>query len=379
MTLEEIKVLDLDSIETRKLEISEAIEKATAEDIDSLDVELRALEERKKEIAQEIEQRKADMAEVINGIDSIVVDKIEERKGEMTMTNLEVRNTQEYIEAFAKYVRTGKDMECRALLTENVNGTVPVPSFVESTIRNAWENDEIFRRVKKTFVKGNLRVGFELSATDAGIHTEGVTSGTGFVAEEELVLGIVEMVPQNIKKWITVSDEVLALGATDFLDYLYDELTHKIIEKAASIVISKIANAPATSDNDSIGVPVVSGLVTMANLVNAIALLGSNAQNRVVVASGATLAALRIEALNNNYAVDPFQGLTPIQNDNVTGAIVGDLSAVQANLPEGDTVHFKFDDLSLAEKDLVKIVGRMYAAIELTGPKMLAKVSGSNG
>ena len=378
MTIEEIKSLDLEAIETRKSEIASALESASAEDMDAFDVELKAIEERKKEIAQEIEQRKSTINDVINGIDSIVVDKFEERKGEKTMANLEVRNTQEYIEAFAKYVRTGKDMECRALLTENVNGTVPVPSFVESTIRNAWENDEIFKRVKKTFVKGNLRVGFELSATDAGIHTEGVTSGTGFVAEEELVLGIVEMVPQNIKKWITVSDEVLALGATDFLAYLYDELTHKIIEKAASIVISKITNAPATSDADEIGVPVVSGTVTMASLINAIALLGSNAQNRVVVASGATLAALRIEALNNGYAVDPFQGLTPIQNDGVTGAIIGDLSAVQANLPEGDTVHFKFDDLSLAEKDLVKIVGRMYAAIELTGPKMLAKVSGSN-
>ena len=58
------------------------------------------------------------------------------------------------------------------------------------------------------------------------------------------------------------------------------------------------------------------------------------------------------------------------------GAIVGDLSGIQANLPEGDAVTFKFDDLSLAEKDMVKIVGRLYAAIALVGPKMFAVIGG---
>jgi hypothetical protein len=37
-------------------------------------------------------------------------------------------------------------------------------------------------------------------------------------------------------------------------------------------------------------------------------------------------------------------------------------------------VKFKFDDLSLAERDLVKIVGRLYAAIEVVGPGMLVNI-----
>ena len=35
-------------------------------------------------------------------------------------------------------------------------------------------------------------------------------------------------------------------------------------------------------------------------------------------------------------------------------------------MPEGEGVAIKYDDVSLAEKDLVKIVGRQYAAHAVT-------------
>ena len=89
------------------------------------------------------------------------------------------------------------------------------------------------------------------------------------------------------------------------------------------------------------------------------------------------VAAVKKAALQANYLFDPFQGLEVIAKDGVTGAIVGDLSGVQANLPNGDAVTFKFDDLSLAEHDLVKIVGKLYAAIAVVGPKMFAYITGT--
>lgn len=289
------------------------------------------------------------------------------------MNNMEIRNSHEYVEAFAKYIKTGKDAECRALLTENVEGVVPVPELVESRVRNAWERDEIFSRIAKTYVRGNLKVGFEISATDAEIHTEGGDAPK----EETLVLGIVNMVPANIKKWITVSDEVLALGAEDFLAYIYDELTYKIIQKAADLVVAAITNAPAASTSSAVGVAQIESAVDTDAIIDAIAELGDSAQNNVLIASGSTLASIRKAALQANFAYDPFQGLTVIQKDGLTGAIVGDLAGVQANLPEGDSVTFKFDDLSLAEKDMVKIVGRLYAAIAVVGPKMFAYITGT--
>ena len=293
------------------------------------------------------------------------------------MTNKEVRNTKEYVEAYANYIKTGDDTECRAILTENVEGGIlPVPEIAESTVRQAWENDEVFSRVTKTFVRGNLRIGFEVSATDAGIHVEG--SGKS-VEEEEIILGIVRMVPQTIKKWITFSTEAAAMGAEDFIRYIYDELTYKIIQKAADEVIKAIQDAPAESTTEAVGVAKVEGDVTAENILAAIALLGDNARNNVLVANGTTIAAVRAEALKANFAFDPFFGLTVIKKDGVEGAIVGDLAGVQANLPEGDGVKFVYDEFSLAEEDMIKLVGRLYAAIAVVGPKMLAVIGGGSG
>lgn len=371
MTREEIMTLGFEDLEKRAAEIAAETADADKDQIEALNAELDSIEERKKALNIEVEKRKKDAEAVASGKGK----EVEKRKEVEKMTNKEVRNSQEYIEAFAKYIKTGKDAECRALLTENVGGgVVPVPELVESRVRQAWENDEIFSRVSKTFIRGNLKVGFEISATDAAVHTEGDKTGP---AEEVLTLGIVTMVPANIKKWITVSDEVLALGAEEFLAYIYDELTYKIIQKAADLVVAAITNAPATSDAKHVGVAQITGPVSAATIIDAVAAIGDSARDNVLIASGATIAAVRKAALTASYAFDPFDGLTVIKKDGVTGAIVGDLSGVQVNMPEGDAVTFKFDDLSMAEHDLVKIVGRLYAAIAVVGPKMFAYITGT--
>lgn len=369
MTREEIKELGLEEIETRATEIAKETAEADNEQLETLNAELDAIEERKKALLEAAEETRKAAAAVAEGAGN----PIEIRKEEKPMTNKEIRNSHEYIEAFAEYVKTGEDMECRALLTENVSGVVPVPEFVENRVRQAWERDKIFSRIAKTFVPGNLKVGFEVSATDAAVHTEGQNAPS----EETLVLGIVTMVPANIKKWITVSDEVLALGAEDFLAYLYDELTYKIIQKAADLVIYAIQNAPTTvpADKDKVPVAAVTGPASSAAILDALAQLGDGAQDIVFIADGQTIADIKKAALLANYAFDPFQGLEVIQKEGVDGAIVGDLAGVQANLPEGETVRFTFDNLSLAEKDLVKIVGRLYAAIAVVGPKMLVNIT----
>ena len=372
MTIEEIRNLGVEELEQRAAQIAEETADANKEQLEALNAELDAIEERKNTLKAEAEKRNAAAAAVAGGAGEVV----ERRKEIDNMpTNREVRNSREYIEAFAKYIKTGKDAECRALLTENVSGgVVPVPEMVENRIRQAWETDEVWSRITKTFVRGNLKVGFEISSTDAVIHTEGADAPT----EETLTLGIVTMVPANIKKWITVSDEVLALGAEDFLAYIYDELTYKIIKKAADQVIAVIQAAPSTASATAVAAAQVSGTVSAATILEAMATLGDEATDKVVIADGSTIAAVRLAALTANYAYDPFFGMTVIQKDGVTGAIVGDLSGVQANMPEGDAVTFKFDDLSLAEKDMVKIVARLYAAIAVVGPKMFAVISGED-
>jgi hypothetical protein len=86
-----------------------------------------------------------------------------------------------------------------------------------------------------------------------------------------------------------------------------------------------------------------------------------------------------------NFAIDPFAGLPRVYTSALpsyatatagTGvyAIVGDLSGVTVNFPEGDGVVIKYDEMSEAEADLVKVVGRIYAAHDVTGPGKLAKL-----
>lgn len=369
MTREEIMTLDFDALEERAQAIAVETAEADAETLETLNAELDAIEERKTALNIEAEERKAAAAAVAAGAGK----EIEKREENKTMTNKEIRNSQEYIQAYAKYVKTGKDAECRALLTENVEGVVPVPEFVENTIMAAWENDEIFSRVSKTFVPGNDKVGFEASATGAVVHTEGDDAPD----EETLVLGIVDLKADYLKKWISVSDTALACGPQALLQYLYDEIEYKIVQLAADTAVAKILAAPTTSTSAAVGVPQIEGEVTPANILQAIGALSGVARDRVFIASGATIAAVRTAALSANYALDPFFGLTVIQNDTITdGAIVGDLAGVRANLPEGEAVRFIFDEFSLAEADLVKIVGKMLAAIEVVGPGMFAVITG---
>lgn len=369
MTKDEIMTLGFEEIETRRSEIVKELETADAETIEKINGELDDLEARKAALDLEVEEKRKAAEAVALGAGK----EIEVRKDDKKMTNLEVRNTPDYIKAYAKFIKTGKDAECRALLTEAVDGGyVPVPEFVESAIQTAWDNDEIFSRLSKTFVPGNDKVGFEVSATGAAVHTEGADEPD----EETLVLGIVDLVPDYIKKWITCSDKALAVGPRELLAYLYDEIEYQIVKKAADVAVAKILAAPATSTTSAVGVAKVTGDVEPATILQAIGQLGGNARDRVFIASGTTIAAVRGAALLANYAFDPFFGLTVIQNDTITeGAIVGDLAGVRANLPEGGTVRFIFDELSLAEKDLVKIVGKMLAGIEVIGPKMFAIIS----
>lgn len=373
MTIDEIKALDAEGVESRAAEVAEEM-RAEGADLDALNAEIDALEERKAVLAEE--SRQAAQA-VAAGAGTI----IEKAKETHKMTIDEIRASQAYIDAYAEYLKTGDDTEVRSVLTEGGTSSqttagVPVPTYVEQRIRTAWDNDEIMSRVRRTAVKGNLKVGFEISATDAGIHTEGVTTGTGAVAEEVLNLGIAELVPQTLKKWITFSDEVMDMRGSDFLDYIYDEIEYKIIKKAADLVVADITGAPTTATTSAASIAKIA-TAGIADFVNAISQLSDEATNPVIIMNKASYAYYKGLAMAAGYAVDPFDGLTVLFNNTLAAAtiattgthniaIVGDLDGVQANFPNGYQPTFKYDDLSLAESDLVKVVGRLPMAHGVT-------------
>lgn len=373
----------IDEIIARKAEIRSLINTEGAEfDVDALTKEVRALDAE----ALEIEARAAKEAELRNAVSEKVKAEIEEKKTEMeerkTMENIEIRNTAEYINAFANYIKTNSDKECRALLSTNGGGTVPVPEMVEARIRTAWDREGIMSRVKKTYLKGNVKVGFEKSATGAVIHEEGAEAP----AEETLVLGIVSLVPASIKKWITVSDEALDLNGEEFLNYIYDELTYQIAKKAADDMVAAIASAPAVATSTAVGVPEVTATtIAMGTIADAIAHLSDEATAPVIIMNKLTYAAFKAVQYANGYGADPFEGLPVLFNNSLKAfsaassgnvyALVGDLGVgAQANFPNGAEITIKTDDLSLAEKDLVKFVGREFVALGLVADKAFVKI-----
>lgn len=336
-------------------EIKESREKLLAEK-EQIEAEIRA--------AKEVEQHPESAKEIKN------------ERGEKKMEK-EFRNSPEYIAAYAKAIK-GDDTDLRSLLTENAptGGQVPIPTFAEERIRTAWETDEILNRVGKTYVKGNLKIGFEISGSDAVIHVE----GTDAPNEEELALGVVELIPQSIKKWITISDEVLDMKDEEFIDYIYDELGHKIAKAAADIVVAKIKALPQTSSATTPAAAKITEAPSATTMVNAIANLSDEATNNVAIMNKLTWAAFKSITTGDGYPLaDPFAGLVVLFNNSLKSydaasdgevyAIVGDLATgFRANFPNGEEIRVKMDDLSLAEADLVKFVGRKYVALEAVAP-----------
>ena len=361
MTREEIMMLDAEQIDTRSAELASEIEIAeTNEAMDAIQLEMEAIEERRAQIRLEVEQRKADMAAVIKGQGDV----IEEFKDERKVTTMEVRNTPEYINAYAEYIKSGNDTECRKLTSENDTtpngtGTVAVPGFVYDIVKTAWEREGIMSLVRKSYLRGNLKVQFEISGDPAVIHTEGAAA----VNEENLVLGIVTLVPQSIKKWISISDEVYDLRGEEFLRYIYDELTYRIAKKAADTLIGKIEACGTVSTTTCPGVPKLQAASpALGTVAAAMALLSDEAANPVVIMNKATWGAFKAVEYAGNFPVDPFEGLPVIFNNTVksaaaattgeTYAIVGDLGhGALANFPNGEGITFKFDELSRKKED----------------------------
>lgn len=381
MTNEEIMVASSEVIEARMAEIKVEIETPTEEtNLEALSAELTSIEERKKALAEE---RKNDIQNVIEeiGTTETTIEVKEERK----MTDImEIRKSQEYVDAYAKFIKTEDATECRALLSElaPTNGQIPVPVIVEEYISTAWDNDEILSLVKKSYMKGIVRVGFELSSTGAVIHQE----GTAAPAEETLTLGIVELKPASIKKWITISDEAIDLKGEAFLRYVYDELAHQIAKKAADEIISKIYSSIGAATATKVGVPSVAMEPALGVVAAALSQLSDRASNPVVIINKKSYGTLKALAYAANYPVDVFEGLPVKFNSTITSLdkadggepymIVGDLGVgVQANFPNGEEISIKYDDLSLAESDMVKIVGREYVGLGLVATDAICVVT----
>ena len=359
----------IEAIEARLAEIKNELDKPEA-DLDALQEEVRSLTAEKAQIKANAQKAEELRKAVADGMGTTV----ETRKETENKTVDEIRNSKRYIDAYAEFIKTGNAEECRSLLTVNAaaNGTIPVPTFLQEMIETAWERDEILSRVSRSYIKGNLKIPFELSADGAYVHGEGTTAPT----EEALTFGLVTLTPETIKKWVSFSDEVVDMKGEEFLRYIYDELTYRVSKKLAEECLDDITTANATNGSTAIGVPRVDKAPSVVTIPTAAAYLTEDARDIVVVMNRLTEVDFLEAHAAGNFAIDPFAGIPRVYSSHLPAysaastndvyAIVGDLSAVRVNFPAGDGMVIKYDELTRKKEDIVEVLGRQYAGHGIT-------------
>ncbi len=407
--LEELRSQN-ESFVTREAELEASISEVNTDEerdavsaaIDEFEAERKDHEEKKADLERQVADLEAELQEEEKehepAEDPVPEDKPEEERKEIK--TMDVRSTKEYLHAYAEMIRNSlrnntpyDETKCRELLTrddeptetplltENVSGSVPVPTYVEDRIQTAWAKNGIMDLVTKTYIKGNVKIGFEYSATGATKHTEGGAA----ITEEELVLGAVSLVASNYKKFLRVSDEALDLRDEAFLDYLYDEIAYQIAKAVSDDLIAKIKALNTSGSTSAVPCVEVSAAPGLATLGLAVAALSEEATDVTAIMNKLTMADFITAQAQGNFAFDPFsyvnRTIFSSALDSYTAADAGetyievcDLSKVQANFPAGADIKFVVDPYTDAERDLVKIVGRQFVAIAPVGPKAFCNV-----
>ena len=375
MTREEVMILDMEGCEERAAKIAEETRDASEEILAELSAELDMIEERKNIIKAEADEKRTAMEEVLAGEGEVIEEKQEERK----MSDVkEIRSSKEYLNAWVEYQKGRASEEQRTLLTTNAeNGTIAVPTYVEDRINTAWESNEIVRRAKKSYFKGNLKVGYEASADGAIAHKEGGAA----IDEEELVIKFVEMIPRTLKKMVRYSTEVLDMKGEAFVDYIVDEIEYQIAKTAGDLFVGRLfefaGEAPELVQTNA---PAGSALTT-ADIIAAEGMLAGDA-NPVLITTRANAAALKSAVLSAGYGYDPFDGMEVVYVDaaalNGAMAVVADLSAWQFNFPAGDTPTFVFDEFTEAPSDIVRVIGRVLVGMGVVAPYKTVMIKQSN-
>ena len=392
----------IEKLVARKNEIADAItekrdafEKSDVETRDGLITEVENL----KNEADEIDNDVKELEELRNSfeeqekrmglIENVAPTKVEERA--KNVLNKDVYDTPEYREAWVEAIRKNDMTALNQILRDDpvygmatTNDNVPVPTIWQSYVETAWYNYGKFSRlVNRTYVQGYLAIPFEASATGASVHTEGAQAPT----EESIELGLIELKPAMLKKWISMTDELMAMTADEFMRYLADELVYRVVLALDNGIIN---GATDTSGKGVIGISGNSNTLTKS------AALSFNVVNEAI-ADLVTFDNLTL-AINPQTFFKNFMGLTDLQgrpifqiaHDNagkpqyfVNGirceftqalpaydsaranevwAIAGDFRGYRLNLPEGEMVRTLVDPYSLATEDKVRMIGRLYAA-----------------
>lgn len=374
---------------------------ALTEEANKIDEEVKDLEEQRSTL--KAQEERMSMAQTLSKT------AIEERKTQMENNN-NVLASKEYNQLYADMIRGKVDekevrsfLEKRELATTTSN--VPVPVVMQGYVETAWYNYGKFSRlVSETFDPAILKIPVEVSADGAVWHTEGGDAP----AEETITLGQIILQPKMIKKWISLTDELMAMSADEFLRYISDELVYKVVLALDEAIINRSdanglgvigitssANASMIESSNVTALAFNTILSAISNLVTFDDL--TIAMNPATFFNGFMgltdlqgLPIFRITQDNNakpqyylnGYRVEFTQALKSFDSASANDPVivVGDFRrGYRLNYPQGKNVITLVDPYTLATEDLVRMIGRLYVAGNVVKPKHFAVINKVTG
>ena len=294
----------VDEVEAKKEEFENADtdkRDELLEEVEALTDEANKIDEEVKELEEQRSKMKA-QEERMSLTNNLSKTAIEARKDQIenNMENVNVLKTKEYEQLYADFIRGKSDekevrsyLQARALAT--TTQYVPIPEIMQGFVETAWYTYGKFSRlVSETFEPAILKIPVEVEADPAVWHDE-----LGEEPQEETItLGQIILQPKMIKKWISLTDELMAMSAEDFLRYISDELVYRVILALDEAIISR-------TDANGLG---VIGIVNNPNTEVVTTELNFNAIN-AALANLVTFEDLTI-AMNPATFFNVFMGMT---------------------------------------------------------------------
>ena len=395
----------VDEINAKKEEFENADTEKREEllnEVEEMTKEADSLEEEANELEEQRSTFKA-QEERMSLAKSLSKTAIEERKDQMENTN--VLETKEYNQLYADMIRGKVDeKEVRNFLKRDdptpglstATTNVPIPVIMQGFVETAWYTYGKFSKlVSETFEPAILKIPVETEASGASWHTE---SGDA-PAEEYITLGQIILQPKMIKKWISLTDELMAMSAEDFLRYVADELVYRVILALDEAIINRtdlnglgvigiVGNAYTETVSSAISFNVINeaiaNLVTFEDLTVAMNPT-TFFKNFMSLTDQVGNPIFRVVHDNENrpqyylsgYRVEFTQAL-PAYDDADPGeayAVVGNFRrGYRLNYPQGRNVITLVDPYTLATQDLVRMIGRLYVAGNVVKPKHFAEL-----
>lgn len=400
---------EMETIMAEKEKRSAEFENADVNGKEAIATELEQKNQRFTELQSEVAEltelrKKLEEAEKrFNLANQLDEKKVEERKKTMAIeekkTVEEIRSSAEYLKAYADGIKTGNMKEFNAFAERAGVATTttgaPIPTLMQGYVETAWERFGKFSRIVHNMsAKGLLNIPIEKDADDAVFHAEGTAAPT----EESITLGTVLLTPMMIKKWISMTDELMALAPEQFIKYIGDEVVYRCVKLLDDSIISGAgasgkgvvgivndANGLITKVNTALSFNTHNELVANLNVFDNIT-IAMNPQtffkNVMGMKDDAGRPIFNIVADNTGRARH-YLGGYPVEFTNALKAydsasandpymVVGDFTGYTLNRPNGDNVQVILDELTLAREDKAYLLGKLLCAGGVTKPKYFA-------